>query len=164
MIATDKTHLMHEGYWKGDPKVMAYVQGIYDRAHGSKPVPSPAQAHSSAVEVSIGDGREGIELTTSGDDDGRFERAHTDALAALRQEFGDDFTLDRQEDPDAVRAKFQHEWGAEFEQNLANVTNLGGQLLRRDPQLFLEAAALLGDTRGMRLLHLMRQMLTTYRG
>jgi len=37
-IATDKTHPMHDGYLRNDPKVMDHIEGLYKRAYGDKKV------------------------------------------------------------------------------------------------------------------------------
>ncbi len=34
-IMNDKTHPMHDGYWKQDPKVSAHIDGLYKKAFGS---------------------------------------------------------------------------------------------------------------------------------
>lgn len=37
-IMSDKNHAMYAGYWKKDPKVMAYVEELYKKAYGDKKV------------------------------------------------------------------------------------------------------------------------------
>src|SRR5262245_38865347 len=157
-IATDPEHPKHEGYKKGDGIVSAYLDSLYRKAFPQTPAP-PVLSNEPPPLVPHG----GVSLTTDLTGQDRLERAQADALTALKQEFGDDFTPDIPQDASVIQAGLQQEWGHEFESRWAGAMNVRSQLMHRHPQLFMEAALLLGDARGLRLLDAIRQTIAAYR-
>jgi hypothetical protein len=158
-IATNPSNPRYAGYKRGDKQVLSHLEQLYQKACPPGIAPSPIGDETAPLVP-----REGLSLTTDLTGSGRYEQAQAEALTALQQEYGADFTSNLMpEDPAAVRANLQREWGPDFESRWAGVENVATHLLHHNPRLYFEAAAVLGDARGLRLLDAIRQTMAAYR-
>jgi hypothetical protein len=177
-IMFDPTHKLHAGFVRNDKAVDEHINELYRRAYGTEGGQMPGLTvggEGALFDSSRGRAptapdlpplvsRDGLSFTSDISGIERAEHARTEALATLQQQFGDDFASTLiPEDPTAIQADLQREWGSEFAARWAGVTNLGTQLMQRAPQLYMESSFLLGDARGIRLLDAIRQMLATYK-
>jgi hypothetical protein len=180
-IYTDKNHPDHAGYWAGDEKVLAKVREMYAKGSGTgvpRPISTvvdqeilsradvskPSAPSGPVVSLTVDDGRGDITVTSGNDPEELLQRAQERALASVRQDLGDDFQPDIEQDPHAIVAALHHEWGEQFQQNWAGAMNLRAHVIREDPQLAAEAGMLLGDLRICKLLHRFQQVIRDYRG
>jgi hypothetical protein len=167
-VMSDPSHPHYAGLQRGEESALNYIAGLYKGVSGRVLVvideavglsPKPTQPSPSER---LGD-RDGVSLTSSHDLEERLQCAQEPALAAVRQDLGDDFQPDIPQDPHTIAAALQQKWGEQTPQRLAGAMNLREGCIRKNPQLVAEVGMLLGDRRSLDALDLIREVLSDFR-
>jgi hypothetical protein len=176
-IMFDPTHKLHAGFVRNDKAVDEHINELYRKAYGteggkmpgltvggegfdsSRNVSRPAAADPPPLVP-----HDGLSFTSDGGGADRVQEVRAEAITSLQQQFGDDFASTLiPEDPAAIEADLRQRWGSEFDSRVGGAVNIGAQLMHQEPRLYMEAALLLGDARGLRLLDAFRQLMAKYK-